>query len=123
MSEHTAIVRTERQHKVVKSWGFEIWIANSPMYCGKMLAIQSGKHTSMHFHVKKHEHIFVHSGTLILTLIEDKITTEHILQSGDSIYVTPGLVHRLEAPAGQIGLTVLYEFSTEHFDSDSHRIS
>jgi hypothetical protein len=32
--------------------------------------------------------------------------------------VTPGLVHQMEA----VERAELYEFSTQHFDSDSHRL-
>lgn len=121
--DHPNITRIEDQDVHNKNWGYEVWVANSPLYCGKALVIYPGMSTSLHFHVKKTEHIFVHTGQLKLEIIEDKHVTHHILDEGDSILITPGLVHRLSAPYDQDESTVLYEFSTEHFNDDSYRIS
>ena len=97
-----------------------MWYANSPLYCGKLLYVAEGKSTSQHFHLNKTEDILVDMGTLYLTLWEDAIETSHILEAGDSVTITPGLVHRLTG--GPDGV-VLYEFSTQHFDDDSYRVS
>ena len=43
---------------------------------------------------------------------------EMILEKGMNFYIYPGLRHQMEA----LEDSELYEFSTEHFDSDSHRI-
>ena len=51
---------------------------------------------------------------------EDDITTanELILERGDNFHVYRGLRHQMIA----LEDTELFEFSTQHFDSDSHRI-
>ena len=43
---------------------------------------------------------------------------EIMLEPGMNFYVYPGLRHQMEA----LEDSELFEFSTEHFDSDSHRI-
>ena len=41
-----------------------------------------------------------------------------ILKDGDSFYIPTGLIHRAVA----VKDTYVYEFSTQHFNSDSYRI-
>lgn len=127
MSDHPNITRKDAPPIVrgasprhEKSWGHEIWIANSELYCGKKLTILPNKTTSIHFHVKKTEHVYIGSGTLELTLIENTKTTVHTLEAGDWIFITPGLVHGLANTSEDY--LVLFEFSTQHFNNDSYRI-
>ncbi len=37
-------------HIEPKGWGREAWIANTPLYCGKILEIEKGKRCSLHYH-------------------------------------------------------------------------
>ncbi|MHA2063298.1 MAG: cupin domain-containing protein [Candidatus Thorarchaeota archaeon] len=120
MRDHPNITRLVDQIVVDKSWGYEVWVANSELYCGKALVIEPSCETSLHFHIKKTEHIFVHDGIVIVTILEDSKTTKYALEEGDSILITPGMVHRLRADYNQ--KAVLYEFSTEHFEDDSYRV-
>ena len=46
------------------------------------------------------------------------IASEIILERGDNFHVYTGLRHQMIA----LEDTELFEFSTQHFDSDSHRI-
>ena len=114
------LVRKGQYKFVEKSWGHEIWIVNSSLYCGKELFIRAGHSTSQHFHVIKTETLFAQSGRLHLIIWENAEEKEFFLDPGDSFLVNPGLVHRLGAPYEDV---ILYEFSTEHFDSDSNRIT
>ena len=41
-----------------------------------------------------------------------------VLEKGDNFHVCRGLRHQMQA----LEDTELFEFSTQHFDSDSHRI-
>lgn len=117
---HQNVVRNSNQKRVNKSWGYEEWIANSPLYCGKKLVINSSCTSSLHFHIQKTEHIYVHEGCLTIEILEDKERQMYRLDAGDSILIEPGMMHRLcnydPKPL------VLFEFSTEHFDEDSYRI-
>jgi quercetin dioxygenase-like cupin family protein len=106
---------------VPKGWGYEKWIVNKPEYCGKLLFIQKDKKVSWHYHILKDETFYVQSGKILLkySIYDDIDTaTDVVLNPGDSFHIYRGLRHRM------IGIedTELFEFSTEHFDSDSYRL-
>lgn len=105
-----------RPLKVVKkSWGREEWIANSPMYCGKLLYVEPVKQCSLHYHERKHETFTVLSGRIWIEL--DGV--EHVMEPGSVLDVAPYTRHRfgtLNASA-----TIL-EVSTQHFEFDSIRV-
>jgi len=114
--------RTRQPVKIVpKGWGREVWIANGGLYCGKILEIRKGKKCSLHFHRLKTESFYLRSGRLkirVKTSPESEPIEEFDMTAGECMDVPPGLVHQMEA----IDDAELYEFSTEHFDSDSHRL-
>ena len=106
---------------VPKGWGFEKWIVNNEEYCGKLLYFAKGKRCSWHYHVLKDEVFYLQSGKMVVKYSdEDKIedAKELILNPGDNFHVYRGLRHRMIA----LEDSELFEFSTEHFDSDSHRL-
>lgn len=105
---------------VDKGWGYEKWIVNKG-YCGKLLYFNKGKRCSWHFHKLKDEVFYVQSGRVLVKYgNDDKIENaqEVILESGDNFHVYTGLRHQVIA----LEDTELFEFSTTHYDSDSHRI-
>jgi mannose-6-phosphate isomerase-like protein (cupin superfamily) len=109
-------------HVVDKVWGREVWIANGELYCGKILEINKGKRCSLHYHQLKTESFYLRSGRLRVRIKEspDASETEELeLNPGDCMDIYPGLLHQMEA----LEDAELYEFSTQHFDSDSHRIA
>jgi len=106
---------------VPKGWGWERWIVNNEEYCGKLLFFEKNKQCSWHFHKLKDEVFYVQSGRLLVKYSdEDNIeeANEIVLEAGDNFHVYRGLRHRMIA----LQDTELFEFSTQHFDSDSHRI-
>ena len=106
---------------VPKGWGREVWIANGALYCGKILEIRRGKRCSLHFHKLKTESFYLRAGRLRVRVKESPASNtieEFELSAGQCMDIPPGLVHQMEA----LEDTELYEFSTQHFDSDSHRI-
>ena len=106
---------------VPKGWGYEKWIVNKSKYCGKLLFLVKGKKCSWHYHKIKDEVFYVHSGKVLVKFGEgDNIgeANEVILEQGDNFYVPTSLRHQMIALAD----TELFEFSTEHFDSDSIRL-
>mgnify|MGYP006247945633 CR=1 FL=1 len=108
------------QH-IPKSWGYEKWIVNKPEYCGKLLKLSAGKYTSWHFHILKDEVLFLHSGALKFLVSDDddiKTAKEIIMKPGDAFHVYRELRHRLIA----LEDSEIFEFSTQHFDHDSHRL-
>jgi mannose-6-phosphate isomerase-like protein (cupin superfamily) len=114
--------RARRPVKIVpKGWGREIWIVNGDLYCGKILEIQKGKRCSLHLHLLKTESFYLRAGRLKVRVkesAESAVMEEFELAAGECMDVPRGLVHQMEA----LEDAELYEFSTQHFDSDSHRI-
>jgi mannose-6-phosphate isomerase-like protein (cupin superfamily) len=107
---------------VQKGCGQEVWIANSKLYCGKILQIKQGKRCSLHYHKLKTESFYLRAGRLRVRMKQSPSSSgveEFELNVGECMDVYPGLVHQMEA----LEDAELYEFSTQHFDSDSHRLS
>jgi mannose-6-phosphate isomerase-like protein (cupin superfamily) len=106
---------------VPKGWGREVWIANNDLYCGKILEIRRGKRCSLHFHKLKTESFYLRVGRLKVRVkesAESETMEEFELRAGECMDIPRGLVHQMEA----LEDAELLEFSTQHFDSDSHRI-
>ena len=106
---------------VPKGWGREVWIANGDLYCGKILEIRKGKRSSLHYHKLKTESFYLRSGRLKVHIRESSgtdVVEELILEAGQCMDIPTGTVHQLEA----LEDVELYEFSTQHFDSDSYRL-
>ena len=106
--------------KIPKGWGDEIIIANHELYCGKLLRFKQGAKFSMHYHMIKDETWYVNEGEFIYRWIntETAEVIEQHLKVGDVVRQRPGQPHQLEA----ITDVVVFEVSTEHFDSDSYRV-
>lgn len=116
-------MKSHKPKYVEKDWGSEIWFANNEShdYCGKILEIQKDKHTSMHFHVSKHEIFYVLEGTLRVDWIDTE-TAKHntaFVKQGDCMEMPQRVPHSLIASSDSVKLI---EASTFHRDSDSHRI-
>lgn len=114
---------------VKKGWGFEKWIHNDEMYCGKLLFFETGRRCSLHYHKLKHETFYLQSGIMEcrffdISLMDDpafdwRDIPTVALHAGDVKEIPPGLVHQMIAVGGP---AELFEFSTQHFDTDSYRI-
>jgi len=74
----------------------------------------------MHYHMIKDETWYVKEGEFIYRYIntETAEVVEKHLREGDSVRQLPGQPHQLEALTDGI----VFEVSTEHFDSDSYRV-
>ena len=108
-------------HFVPKGWGFEKWIVNCEEYCGKVLYFVKGKRCSWHYHKLKDEVFYVQSGKILLKYSHDddlENAKEIVLERGDNYHIYRGLRHQMIA----LEDTELFEFSTQHFDSDSYRV-
>ncbi len=106
--------------KVPKGWGEELIIENNELYCGKLLIFKAGCKFSMHYHVIKDETWYVNSGEFVYKWIntETADVEADVLKPGNIVRQRPGQPHQL------IALTdgVIFEVSTQHFDSDSYRV-
>jgi mannose-6-phosphate isomerase-like protein (cupin superfamily) len=104
-----------------KGWGYEKWIVNNQLYCGKLLFFNENKKCSFHFHKVKTETFYLQRGLIkVLHSFGDDITLteEVVLEPGDSFHVPVGLRHQMIAMEN----SELFEFSTQHFEEDSYRI-
>ena len=106
---------------VKKGWGHELWIVNKPEYCGKLLYFNKGKKCSWHYHKIKDEVFYLQSGKLLVKFSDEddiNFAKEFILNPKERFHVYVGLKHQMIA----LEDSELFEFSTQHFDSDSYRI-
>ncbi len=98
---------------VEKPWGSEIWVAHTDKYALKIIVVNEGTRSSLQYHEKKHEHIFVDSGKLQIEWENDSgemVTL--LLKPGDVVENKPGRKHRVTA----IETTRLIEVSTPELD-------
>jgi mannose-6-phosphate isomerase-like protein (cupin superfamily) len=104
-----------------KGWGYENWIVNNELYCGKILFFEAGKKCSWHYHKIKDETFYIQSGSIMITYGNDdniNLARTITLNKGERFYVYPGLRHQMQAYED----TELIEFSTQHFEDDSYRV-
>ena len=99
--------------EVKKTWGREIWMANTEEYCGKKLILEKGKRVSLHCHKIKDETFYIDEGKVLMEVGGET----KIMQKGDVVRILPGTLHRYT------GLTdvVIIEISTHHEDEDTYR--
>jgi mannose-6-phosphate isomerase len=98
---------------VQKPWGREIWLAHTDRYAFKIIEFKAGVRHSLHYHLKKHEHVYVELGVLQLDL-EDETGEMHtlVLHPGEVVEMKPGRKHR----AAAIEDVRLMEVSTPELD-------
>jgi len=98
--------------RVKKPWGEEIIFAHTSAYAGKLLLVRKGEALSLQYHERKDEAIYVHEGTIRLTVGGAEKLEQRTLGPGDSIHLPPGTYHRFEA----IEDATLFEVSTPELD-------
>lgn len=106
-------ITTPHNRKIVqKKWGYEDWIWNEE-YCQKILFIRKGESTSRHHHKVKNEVLYLQSGSAVIHLDEISV----VMEPGMAVHVDVNEWHRIEAKEHSF----IFEASTHHEDSDSHR--
>ena len=108
--------------KVEKVWGHELIFHNNDEFCGKLLVFpKSGSSFSMHYHMLKNEAWYVQSGSFEFEWIdtEEGQLYHEMIREGHCVDINRGQPHRLTS---MVPNSVIFEVSTQHFDSDSHRI-
>lgn len=82
---------------IEKPWGQEEIIEINDKYMVKKLSMWAGHRCSLQYHNFKKETIYVLSGVLKITQGNSQDTLEdHIYRAGDTITISPGLIHRME---------------------------
>lgn len=83
---------------IEKPWGREIWVAVTDRYALKIIEFNAGSRSSLQYHDRKHEHVYLDAGRLRMELEgEDGRMIERIIEPGDVIENAPGRKHRVEA--------------------------
>jgi len=116
-------VKENKTKTVQKTWGYEIWFANTELYCGKLLLVHQNEWSSkgkFHYHNIKDETFFIIEGALTLDIAKENGEYERMtLYTNDSYRVMPGVKHRFTS-ALPIPCKFI-EASTHHDDEDSYR--
>lgn len=115
--DDTGMIGQNSMNFVSKRWGWESWIVNNDLYCGKLIFIKKGKWLSYHCHKIKTETLYVNKGSVYFSWGDEEMRTTGLLQEGEAFQVSPFSYHQIEA----IEDTVIIEFSTTHSDEDSYR--
>mgnify|MGYP001027556012 FL=1 len=104
-----------------KAWGYELWIANHEMYCGKLLVFNKDKKFSMHYHMIKEESWYVSKGEFEYRWIDTEAAEVKatLIREGDVVDLVLGQPHQLRALTE--GATI-FEVSTKHYEEDSYRV-
>lgn len=105
--------------RVNKVWGWEEVIVNTELYCGKILHLDGGARSSLHYHKLKTETFYVLDGTVTLELHYPGHQKHALkLTQGESVTIRPLEQHRFEADQQ----ARIIEFSTPHSDEDVYRL-
>ena len=98
---------------IEKPWGKEEVIEINDKYMMKKLTMLKGHRCSLQLHNHKKETIYVLSGQLkIISGPDQDNLTEKIYSDGESITISPGVIHRMEGLEDSIYL----EASTPEMD-------
>lgn len=96
-----------------RSWGEEIFIAQTPQYLGKVLQMRAGTKGGLQYHLEKDETFYLLSGS---AWVRSDDGTGQLMQvvmhPGESYHIPPGAPHQVEA----IEDCVFLEASTAHYD-------
>ena len=95
-----------------KSWGLEIVVAHTKDYTGKVLLMKAGRSGPLQYHRVKDETFHLFRGRARVYFGTPEKITSRTMVSGESYYVPPGAIHRVEA----ITNCVFFEASTPVFD-------
>ena len=112
-------MKAEKPIYVEKVWGREIWMANTDLYCGKLLYLKKGKRCSIHYHKNKDETFYIHSGRVLMELWKNDKHENKIMEEGEVLRLRPNTKHRF----GGLEDSLIIEISTHHEEEDSYRDS
>lgn len=124
---------TENVEFHTKGWGYEVWMANSALYCGKQLVLYRDLRCSIHYHKLKDETFFLADGLIQMRVWEEPFVmntkqeifgpspecSEFLMHPGDRLVIPPNTPHQF---VGVDPKSTIIEISTEHFEEDSYRI-
>ena len=109
------------QHNVIKEvkkgWGKENWIVNNE-YCGKIIHLNKGYESSLHYHKNKSETFYILNGSMWIEIVGVGYKGSFCLKEGEIIDIPAGVWHKF---SGYGSDCEFIEFSTHHEDEDTIR--
>lgn len=101
-----------------RSWGEEIFIAETPHYVGKILNMRAGTYGGLQRHVEKIETFHLVSGDAIVRYGDESGQLQAVtMRPGESYHVPAGADHQVIA----VSDCVFFETSTAHYDDRIRR--
>lgn len=92
--KNVQLARKKRTKKTTTGWGTELEIHNGDGYCGRVLTVDKGQKSSLHYHIRKNETFYVLKGTIKVDLSFDLHERAVILTEGDCIDIPQFVLHR-----------------------------
>ena len=92
---------------IPKKWGIEYVVIDEPEYVFKILEINKGKSTSLHYHPEKIETLLVHKGNI--TIFSDKPLWSKNLNECEQHKINRNFKHKIQANDD----SMIYEVSTQ----------
>ncbi len=99
--------------RIDKPWGYELILAHTDRYVGKILHVDAGHALSLQYHETKDETLYLFRGEFELVVEEDGALVERTLREGQSYHIPPNTKHRMIA--GPEGCDI-FEVSTPELD-------
>lgn len=99
--------------KVDKPWGYELILAHTDRYAGKILHVNAGEALSLQYHELKEETLYLLSGEYELVVEEDGEMVHRTMREGDCYHIPANTKHRMVA--GPEGCDII-EVSTPELD-------
>jgi len=114
MTSLKELIASQKPEFHKKNWGNELWIANTSLYCGKILNLNEGWQCSIHFHKVKDETFYILGGIVVMGAYDEEI----VMKPGDTLRIVPGTKHCFTG----LKDSKIIEISTHHEEGDSYRI-
>ena len=106
-------MENEFPQKTEKPWGFELLVAHTPKYAGKLIFVRKGHRLSLQYHEKKDESMYIYEGRALVEIEgSDGHMVSTLLQPGQCIKIPPLTKHRLETTED----TTIFEVSTPELE-------
>ena len=106
-------MKAKLPQRTEKPWGYELLIALTPGYAGKVIFVKKGYRLSLQYHRQKDESTYIFQGSVSLELETPDGKMEQLtFKQGESFRIPPMKKHRLKA----IEDTTLFEASTPELD-------
>ena len=100
--------------KIDKPWGWELWVAVTEKYAGKIIHINPDQKLSRQYHIIKDETVYVISGILQVEIGPSDAIEQISLPAGKSMRVRPETIHRFMS--GTDEPVEIFEASTPELD-------